>query len=137
DDPETVRDMLHDYETTIDYLQSEAEVPRPTTSAQDLQARQNLTAQIVAVGQARAQAALATATSAILRLPHAWLTAKFAEHYPPQFRVVTPENPNGCWFQSYTVNHRTQYQQKNWSRTPVPPGSQGHWPGGVIGCQPR
>lgn len=131
--------MLEEFQGTIDYLLSEAETPRPTTAPGALLARQNEVTQIVAVGQARAQAALAVTTSAILRLPQAWLGAQLNTHYPQQFRQITPENPVGCWFQSFANNHRTEYQQKNWSRTQAPPGAQGPWvqPGGVIGCQPR
>ena len=131
--------MLEEFEGTIDYLLSEAETPRPQTSAGALAARQAENTVIVAQGQARAQAALAATTSAILRLPFAWLQQEFANHYPNAFRVVSPANPSGCWFQSYGDSHRTEYQQKNWSRTRAPAGAVGPWkqPGDVIGCQPR
>lgn len=138
-DPATVRGMLEEFEGTIEYFLSEAETPRPTTSAGNLAVRQAETALIVAQGQARAQAALAQTTSAILRLPQAWLQNQFDTHYPPQHRVRNAQNPSGCWFQSMGDAHRTQYQQKNWSRTVAPANSIGPWvqPGGVIGCQPR
>ena len=131
--------MLEEFEGTIEYLLSEAETPRPNTSAGVAITRQAATAQIVAIGQARAQAALAITTSAILRLPRQWLQNQFNAQYPAQYRAVAPENPSGCWFQSFSDVHRTQYQQKNWSRTQAPPGSAGTWvqPGNVIGCQPR
>lgn len=134
-----MRALLEEFEGTIEYLLSEADTPRPPTSAGAMAIRQAETAQIVAIGQARAQAALALTTSAILRLPRPWLQAQFDQHYPAQYRAMAPENPSGCWFQSFGDSHRTQYQQKNWSRTAAPAGATGPWvqPGNVIGCQPR